>query len=612
MANRSRQAHVLKSSNGNRLPQRFIFFDCETEGRGDDGTQRLKLIVACLWVIDSKTGVEKITWCKYKQGQAFYKWVKKQLVTQHTTRIMSANVWFDFRVSGLYKYMKVDKWVCVSSFTKGHTLIFKFIKGNYRIEFVNVQNYFNVPVKMIGESFGLPKLTADFDTISDKDLYTYCRRDVEIIFTAIRKLYLFILQNRLGSFPYTIPAISYSIFTYRFMDRQIFVHDDNEILELERQSYFGGRCECFEIGKLKKDNYYKLDINSMYPYVMKENDYPLKHIKTGTDIDPRVILKAASAYCYVARCEIDTDIPVYAVRSDKKLIFPIGQFTTTLTTGSLLYGIKAGHVKKVLQVACYRKDNIFHDFIDYFYNKRMEYRSEKNPAFAYVCKLIMNSLYGKFGQRTSRLIHSGSNGKVEDIRRLIIDAKTHKTSIHQVFFGLETITAQGEQEAVNSIPAISAHVTDYARLYLWKLIEIAGVKNCFYCDTDSLIVNEKGYKNLQEFCNVDRLGWLKVEKESTRVEIRGAKNYTFGEEVRIKGVPRKAVKNKSGSFTYPVFPSMIGELRAGIKEDYRIETQTKILTGIYDKGIVTKNGRVRPHKLSIPNSLNKQPLLITD
>ncbi|GAH16471.1 unnamed protein product, partial [marine sediment metagenome] len=88
--------------------------------------------------------------------------------------------------------------------------------------------------------------------------------------------------------------------------------------------------------------------------------------------------------------------------------------------------------------------------------------------------------------------------------------------------------------AVNSVPAISAHVTDYARLYLWKLIQIADIVNCFYCDTDSLIVNEKGYKNLSKFMDKDRLGWLKVEDVSSCVDIRGAKNYTFGDNTRMK------------------------------------------------------------------------------
>jgi len=133
-----RQAHVLKSANGKRLPQRFIFFDSETETIDDKGTQRLKLIVACLWVIQPNTGIESLTWCTYKTGKGFYRWIKKNVITQHATRIMSANVWFDFRVSGLYTLMKADKWSCVSSFNKGHVLIFKFIKGNHRIEFVNV------------------------------------------------------------------------------------------------------------------------------------------------------------------------------------------------------------------------------------------------------------------------------------------------------------------------------------------------------------------------------------------------------------------------------------------------------------------------------------------
>jgi len=84
--------------------------------------------------------------------------------------------------------MKKDNWQCVSDFCKGHTLIFKFKRKNYRVEFVNIQNYFGVSVKVIGQSIGLPKLGIDFKTVNDKDLLTYCKRDVEIIFKAFRNL----------------------------------------------------------------------------------------------------------------------------------------------------------------------------------------------------------------------------------------------------------------------------------------------------------------------------------------------------------------------------------------------------------------------------------------
>jgi len=149
------------------------------------------------------------------------------------------------------------------------------------------------------------------------------------------------------------------------------------------------------------------------------------------------------------------------------------------------------------------------------------------------------------------------------------------------------------------MPAIAAHVTDYARLYLWSLIKKAGRINCFYCDTDSIIVNENGYQKLLDLQDSDKLGKLKVEACSKRVHIRGAKNYVFGKETKIKGIPSSAKRNKDGSFTYPVFPGMTAELRQGIKEDYRIETQTKYLTGVYDKGEVLPDGRVKPFRLPV-------------
>ena len=594
---RIRVAHVLKRAGSKRLPQRMIFFDVETEPVNDEGDQRMSLLVACYWFINNKTGVESVEWFNTRSKSKFYAWVLSHLKHNIATRLMSANIWFDFRTSGLYKHLKKHRWQCVGLFNKGHTHIIKFKLNNWRLEFVNIQNYFNFPVAVIGQSIGLPKLSVDFATTNKKDLLAYCKRDVEIIFEAFRNLYLFVKENDFGNLPYTMPSLSFGFFTHSFMKHKLFIHNVIPVLHLERQSYFGGRCECFFIGKLSAGKYYKVDVNAMYPFVMKSRDYPIKYLKAGKNVDPAVVIKTAPLYCFIAECEIETKIPIYAKHMDGKLKFPIGRFITTLTTPTLLYGIEHGHVKKVLKLAVYKKGVIFKGFVDYFYNKRLEFKRSNNVAFGYVCKLLLNSLYGKFGQRTSQLVYAGVNKKAKDIRRLIIDRDTHKTSIHQVFFGRETITDQEEEEAHNSMPAVSAHVTDYARLYLWSLIEKAGFNNCFYCDTDSIIVNETGLKRLHRFIDPVTIGMLKVEAVSSNVQIKGAKNYVFGTQVKIKGIPKKAKRNKDGSFTYPHFPGMIEELRRGVREDYRIEVQTKYLSGNYDKGIVTKSGRVKPFTL---------------
>ncbi len=77
--NRKRSAHVIKRSNGNRLPQRFIFFDTETETIDDQGTQRLKLVVACSWFVNKNTGIEKVEWFHTKSSKRFYAWFTGKL-----------------------------------------------------------------------------------------------------------------------------------------------------------------------------------------------------------------------------------------------------------------------------------------------------------------------------------------------------------------------------------------------------------------------------------------------------------------------------------------------------------------------------------------------------
>jgi len=67
----------------------------------------------------------------------------------------------------------------------------------------------------------------------------------------------------------------------------------------------------------------------------------------------------------------------------------------------------------------------------------------------------------------------------------------------------------------------------------------AHLSNCFYCDTDSIILNKKGLKNLVSTLHPDKLGLLKIEGEARRVILRGAKHYTFGSDVKCKGIKKR-------------------------------------------------------------------------
>lgn len=589
-----RQPHYLVKSKTGRFPYRFVFFDTETTTIDQAGGQKMILADGVYWQVANGRFNEKVVWYNAMANEGFNAWIEQYSKKDQPLRVMSANIWFDLRVSGLLYHLRRQGWRCRGFFSKGHTFISTFVKGRLRIQFCNIQNYFNVPVKAIGESVGLKKLDVDFKAATPAQLKEYCHRDVEIIFKAFKQFYYFIKDNKLGSIGSTLPAVAMSVYRRSFMSKNIHIHDNEEVIKLERAAYYGGRCECFRIGTFTGDTYYKLDVNGMYPFVMQGLEYPYKLHKKGTDVSRETILKLKDRYCFIAEVEIDTVEPVYPYRHDGKLLFPVGKFTTFLATGSLLYAIIQEDVKKIKRIAVYKKVNLFKEYVDYFWSSRLDYRSKGNLAFAYVCKLLLNSLYGKFGQRASKLVWEKEVNTPADRRELIYQVETGKFFIHQIFFGLETMVEQAEHEATNSMPAICAHVTDHARLLLWRLIEKVGRSNLYYIDTDSLIVNSKGYKKLKSVLHQDIIGKLKVEDTTTSLTIKGAKNYVFGNKVVIKGVGSKAKEIKRNVYEMQHFPTAVQELRDGLKEDYRITTITKILSGKYEKGNVSKSGKVTP------------------
>ena len=58
-------------------------------------------------------------------------------------------------------------------------------------------------------------------------------------------------------------------------DQEVKRPSNKLILRKELSSYYGGRTEAFKIGHLSNYTWYKYDINSLYPFVMANADYPV-------------------------------------------------------------------------------------------------------------------------------------------------------------------------------------------------------------------------------------------------------------------------------------------------------------------------------------------------
>ncbi|GAI47556.1 unnamed protein product, partial [marine sediment metagenome] len=154
----------------------------------------------------------------------------------------------------------------------------------------------------------------------------------------------------------------------------------------------------FYLGELNSENYYIVDVNSLYPFVMRDNLYPVKYKKIVSKPSVSFIANEHNDTSIIAKVLIDTDEPAYAVRRERT-IFPVGQFWVTLTTPELKYAFEHNHIVKIEQAVIYEQADIFSSYVNRFYTLRQKFRKEGNPEYEELCKKFLNSLYGKFGQK---------------------------------------------------------------------------------------------------------------------------------------------------------------------------------------------------------------------
>lgn len=592
--------HILKANKASGRPDRMVFFDCETETVSDTPKgkeQKLILYTALYYRWRPDRQKDQIVRTHGRTDIDLVSFILNYSMRNVCLYVFSANIWFDLRVSNMFKLL-LSAGFSVKWYYVGSTLFLMKMKNDRRsLMFVNIQNIFPIPVKKIGQLVGLPKLNVDFEKVSFDQLLTYCTRDTEIIFKAMLFWFDFIAKHDLGCFGSTLSSQAFNAYRHRFMTAPIAIHNNEKVSALERRGYFGGRTECFFIGKVKGKRIHILDINSMYPYVMKTNKFPYRLKYYSDSVQPDNLYGLLRHYCCVVTCCLKTNMPVYAKKHEGKTIFPTGQFITTLNTGGFLHAYEHGHVVSVLCASLYSAGPIFAKWVKEIYALREHYMKQGNKVMVFMIKRLLVGLYGKFGQKADEVVSETNVSEIDFWTEYYIDHNDMQWYTVTHFGDMVKVARQKVRESFNSFPAISAHVTEYARLYLWKMLRIAGLANVFYTDTDSLYVNDTGFANLKPYIHKTRLGALKHEGVAKHFHIFGLKDYQLDEKIVIKGIPEKAEKLSANTYKCDMFPGMKRDLQGGMSENYMIETRTKNLKREYNKGKVLASGVVVPLSL---------------
>jgi len=588
-----RKPHIIKNNESTHYPQHLIFFDTETPD--DDwhitlGEQKLKLGVAC-YVRRERAKVKyKEEWITFTAPEEFWDFVDIHHHDKEKLYIFAHNMRFDFAIVKGYSNLKRLGYEITFDTFDTHPCILRARRPKQSIEILDTLNYFQVNLYSLGQSLGIPKLDMPDGLKNFKRWEEYCRRDVEICKAAMLRLIDMIKDEDLGTFGHTIAKQAFNTYRHRFMKKPIYVHTFPDVIEIERKAYKGGRCEAFYIGKLDPPAI-GFDINSGYPSAMKYHTFPTRYHHKEKNITSYRLRDLMKEYLIIADMDFELHRTCIGVKR-KKLIFPIGRIRETVTTPEIELILQHGNIRKIHIALCYEHDNIFRDYIEYFYSKRLEAKKRNDKAMDLLYKIFLNSLYGKFGQRSEKWELIDTDCDMPDGYYDYIDSETGEKYAERVINGY-LWRKKGFVEGHDTFIPIATFTTAYLRSQLWKYMELIPERMLFYVDTDSLWIHPEAEKYLKPYSDRYKLGMLKKE-EDTIEEIYGAKMYIKSGVRHIKGIREDAEEIGEMTYRQIQFRQIKTAIREGKPDSVEIAKIIKKINRNYDKGIVDKDGYVKP------------------
>jgi hypothetical protein len=424
-----------------------------------------------------------------------------------------------------------------------------------------------------------------------------------------------IRQNNMGSAQDTASGQGLTrLRRYDLPEYPIYAHQVACVRELERASWYGGRCEANELGLIKEERW-NMDVKSQYASYGLTKKFPTRLIDYNFEEEWKsgnkniyIIKKYLDCGLQViAKVEICTNIPSYPLRHNILTIFPVGNFITVLASPELNFAITNCHVVRVFEFAVYSCDYVLKKNSEWFLETRRKLDEQGLSEMSGPLKLSQNSGYGNIGRRKRKWVDTC---KVTDIRwgqRPGRHPKTNEICMYRYVDGVnQYLDMTGEPDS--SIPAIPSTMFSYSRVDMWKYECIAGRKNVSYKDTDGILVNRQGRDNLLtlEHHLPPRPGELVIREYSNdesfkekSVDIRGVKHYRFGDTWRQAGVPSNATRDQFGNVVFDQNIPFDISLRMSQPFKFGKDTIKKNWKEIYKHGRIVKGNNVEPFEVYI-------------
>lgn len=326
-----------------------------------------------------------------------------------------------------------------------------------------------------------------------------------------------------------------------------------------KNAYYGGRVEVF---KGYVENIYIYDVVSLYPYCMLK-ELPIGNIITSTDTD----LNNYFGFCY-ASVFVPKNIkaPILPYRlEDGSLLYPTGSWTGWYSSEILKNARDNQNVEVIVHYGYKMKksEELFNNFVKKYSKIKIIAEKEGNNAKRTIAKLVLNSLYGRFGLKYEPYIIDFVKSDIADkisISHDVLDRIYISNNIECIKYikapsdilkefnrdeynRLKNKTDLNGENVVRNV-CISALITSYASILMNPFLNLSD-NPCYYTDTDSLFLKYK----LDDKYVGNELGKFSFKGIASRAYFISPKTYCLIMEdgsviIKCKGLDNKLLTEK--------------------------------------------------------------------
>lgn len=409
------------------------------------------------------------------------------------------------------------------------------------IKVADVMSIWPTSLDKIGQYFGLSRRETPDDDAYALTWVAHVHWDNWILYTAVECYVYWVRRQDLGSLSVTGNGQAWSAFRRRFMDTGILVHHEEDVLAMERRAMWTGRCEAFWHGTLTRQVVDEWDFSNAHNSIARDHDMP---VFPHGPIDPEVPLSRYlddDRYHVLAEIEVSTDVPCVPAMDGTHIVWPTGDFVTTLWTPELRIALEHCRAVRVRRGWLYRRAPALRRWAQWVF---AQLAADDITVPAWQKDLIKrwgNVLVGRFAMRYPQWTKVGRAPESDVHCTPCTDAQTgEEFLLMQV--GHDLWAQTGQTAPNNTAPMITGYVMSVMRAKMWQLMQAMEPDELLYVDTDSLLVTDRWRQHLEELAQTDAGQGLRLKRSWDGMAIYGPRQIVTGESVRVSGLPKTATR----------------------------------------------------------------------